>query len=130
MATNYEIRYASHPHDFKSYDNERIRKEFLIDKLFVPDSVNIVYSMYDRFIVGGATPITADLELETIDPLKSPFSLSRREIGIINVGGQGVILAGESEFVLNYKEAQRQSFWLLKQAITLTDRLFLLMVEF
>ena len=52
MKTNYEIRYAAHPEDAKNYDTKRIRRDFLIEKVFAADEVNIVYSMYDRMVVG------------------------------------------------------------------------------
>ena len=48
MKTNYEIRYAAHPEDAKSYDTARLRRDFLIEKVFTADEVNMVYSMYDR----------------------------------------------------------------------------------
>ena len=56
----------------------------------------MVYSMYDRMIVGGAMPVAETLRLEAIDPLKAPFFLTRREMGIFNVGGPGVVKAGDS----------------------------------
>lgn len=106
MKTNSEIRYASHPEDAKSYDTSRLRRDFLIEKVFTPDEVNLVYSMYDRMIVGGAMPVNEELELETIDPLKAPFFLTRRELGIFCVGGAGGVVTVEGkEFTLNYKEA-------------------------
>ena len=67
MKTNYEIRYAAHPEDAKSYDTTRLRRDFLIEKLFVANEVNMVYSMYDRMIVGGAMPAGEALPLEAID---------------------------------------------------------------
>ena len=105
MKTNYEIRYAAHPEDAKSYDTTRIRRDFLIEKIFVPNEVNMVYSMYDRMVVGGALPVGEVLTLEAIDPLKAPFFLTRREMGIYNVGGPGIVKAGDAEFELDYKEA-------------------------
>lgn len=105
MKTNYEIRYAAHPEDAKSYDTQRIRRDFLIEKVFAANEVNMVYSMYDRMVVGGAMPVGEVLTLEAIDPLKAPFFLTRREIGIFNVGGPGVVKAGNEVFTLNYKEA-------------------------
>ena len=48
MKTNYEIRYAAHPEDAKHYDTTRIRRDFLIERVFTHDEVNMVYSMYDR----------------------------------------------------------------------------------
>ena len=105
MKTNYEIRYAAHPEDAKSYDTKRIRRDFLIEKVFSANEVNMVYSMYDRMVVGGAMPVGEVLKLEAIDPLKAPFFLTRREMGIYNVGGPGVVKAGDAVFELNYKEA-------------------------
>ena len=105
MKTNYEIRYAAHPEDAKNYDTTRIRRDFLIEKIFVPNEVNMVYSMYDRMVVGGAFPVGEVLTLEAIDPLKAPFFLTRREMGIYNVGGPGIVKAGDAVFELDYKEA-------------------------
>ncbi len=101
----YEVRYAHHPLDVKNYDTEKLRKEFRIETVFTPDKINMVYTMYDRFIVGGAMPVEKDLKLETIDPLKAPNFLYRREIGIINVGGPGIVKVGEIEYELGFKEA-------------------------
>jgi 4-deoxy-L-threo-5-hexosulose-uronate ketol-isomerase len=104
METTYEIRFASHPEDFKFYTTERIRKEFLITDLFVSDKVKWVYSLYDRYMVGGTVPLSK-LKLETIDPLKSSYFLERRELGIINVGGNARITVDGNEYQLAYKEA-------------------------
>lgn len=101
----YEVRYATNPTDFKSYDTERLRNDFLIEKVFEKDQINLVYTMYDRFIVGGALPIGKTLKLETIDPLKAPNFLHRRELGIINVGGTGKVKVGNKEYTLKFKEA-------------------------
>ena len=105
MKTNYELRYAAHPDDAKAYDTQRLRKDFLIEKIFVPNEVNMVYSMYDRMVVGGAMPIGETLRLEAIDPLKQPVFLMRRELGIYNVGGKGSVKVGDDVFELDYKEA-------------------------
>lgn len=61
--------------------------------------------MYDRMVVGGAMPVGEVLQLEAIDPLKAPYFLTRREIGIFNVGGPGVVKAGDAVFEMDYKEA-------------------------
>ena len=105
MKTNHEVRYASNPTDAKSYDTTRLRKDFLIENVFVKNEVNMVYSMYDRMIVGGAMPVGETLLLEAIDPLKAPYFLTRREMGIFNVGGKGRVIAGDEVFELDYKEA-------------------------
>lgn len=106
MKTNYELRYASNPRDAKNYDTSRLREEFLIPLLFVNNEVNMVYSMYDRVIVGGAMPAGEELTLETIDPLKSEYFLQRRELGIFNVSeGTGVVDVDGEKYQLAYKEA-------------------------
>ena len=105
MKTNYEIRYAAHPEDAKSYDTKRIRRDFLIEKVFTANEVNMVYSMYDRMVVGGAMPVGEVLKLEAIDPLKQPIFLRNREIGMFNVGGPGIVKVGGAQFELDFKEA-------------------------
>jgi 4-deoxy-L-threo-5-hexosulose-uronate ketol-isomerase len=100
-----EIRYATHPDDVKGYDTEKLRKEFLIENIFVPDEISLVYSMYDRYIVGGAMPVSKSLKLVSTDELKSEQFLDRREMGIINVGGDCVIITSGNTYELGYKEA-------------------------
>ncbi|MBN2767102.1 MAG: 5-dehydro-4-deoxy-D-glucuronate isomerase [Paludibacteraceae bacterium] len=105
MKTNYEVRYASHPQDAKQYDTARLRKEFLVEKIFTTNEVNMVYTLFDRLVVGGAMPVNETLVLEAIDPLKSEFFLSRRELGTYNVGGPGKLTVDGVVFELNFKEA-------------------------
>lgn len=100
----YELRYASHPSDAKSYDTERLRKEFLIEDLFRQNDTTMVYSLYDRLIIGGIMPVDNQVKLDIVDDLKAEFFLERREIGIVNVGGEAVIEADEETFTLGYKE--------------------------
>lgn len=102
---NYNERYASHPADAKNYDTTRLRAEHLIEGLFEPDQINMTLSAYDRLIVGGVMAVSEPLTLESIDPLKAPFFLHRRELGIINVGGAGRVRIGEEVFELDFKEA-------------------------
>ncbi len=105
MATNYEIRYSNHPDDAKHYDTERIRKDFLVQNIMSEGDVNMVYSMNDRFIVGGAVPGKDPLKLEAIDPLKAGHFCDRRELGVINVGPKGSLVVDGKEYVIEYKEA-------------------------
>ncbi|MCI5982332.1 MAG: 5-dehydro-4-deoxy-D-glucuronate isomerase [Bacteroidales bacterium] len=101
---NYELRYASHPADAKHYDTKRLRQEFLIEQVFSPDDTNMVYTLYDRLIVGGVMPVTKVLPLENPDDLKADFFLQRRELGILNIGGPARIVADDETFELGYKE--------------------------
>ncbi len=105
MKTNYELRYATNPTDAKNYTTERLRNDFLIKTVFAPDEVNMVYSMYDRMIVGGAMPVNESLHLEAIEPLKQPVFLISREFGTFNVGGPGIVRVGDTTYELDYKEA-------------------------
>ena len=105
MKTNYQLRYAAHPEDARSYDTQRLRRDFLMEKVFTADEVNMVYSMYDRMVVGGAMPVNESIRLEAIDPLKQPVFLRNRELGIFNVGGKGIVKVGDAVFALDYKEA-------------------------
>ncbi|MCI2229824.1 5-dehydro-4-deoxy-D-glucuronate isomerase [Polaribacter sp. MSW13] len=105
MKTNYSTRYAASPQDVKKYDTARIREEFLIDNLMVHNTINLVYTHYDRFIAGSAVPTNSSLKLETIDALKSENFLDRRELGIINVGQTGTVTVDGTVYVLEHKEA-------------------------
>ena len=100
-----ELRYAAHPEDVKTWDTSSLRKEFLIENIFVPDEISLVYSLYDRLIVGGAMPVKKKLFLESAEDLKSENFLERREMGIINVGGDAMIETEGALYKLGFKEA-------------------------
>jgi 4-deoxy-L-threo-5-hexosulose-uronate ketol-isomerase len=100
-----ELRYAAHPMDVKKYDTEKLRNEFLISRIFEADEIILVYSLYDRYVVGGAMPVNRELKVESPDELKSGQFLERREMGIINVGGDAVVTAGGKKWQVGYKEA-------------------------
>jgi 4-deoxy-L-threo-5-hexosulose-uronate ketol-isomerase len=103
--TNFEFRYATNPTDFKKYGTDELRAQFLIEKLFIENQIQLTYSMYDRYIVGGIMPVGKVLKLETIPYLKSENFLDRRELGIINVGGKGTVTVDGEIFELDKKEA-------------------------
>ncbi|MBI9063668.1 MAG: 5-dehydro-4-deoxy-D-glucuronate isomerase [Marinilabiliaceae bacterium] len=100
-----EVRYAVHPEDAKSYDTTRIRKEFLMENVMVPGKISLVYSFYDRYIVGGVVPVDQPIILGTFDELKADYFLFRREMGIINVGGAAKVTADGTVYQLGFKEA-------------------------
>jgi 4-deoxy-L-threo-5-hexosulose-uronate ketol-isomerase len=100
-----QLRYAAHPEDVKHYDTEKLRKEFCIEKVFIPDEITLVYSMYDRIMAGGAMPVKKALKLESVDLVKASFFLERREMGMINVGGKAIVEAGGVVFNIGHKEA-------------------------
>ncbi|MFD1142102.1 5-dehydro-4-deoxy-D-glucuronate isomerase [Larkinella insperata] len=99
-----QTRYTTNPTDFKQYDTDRIRREFLIESLFQPDAFALVYSQYDRMIVGGVMPVEGPQTLPTYDELKADFFLQRRELGIINIGGDGTVTVDGQSFELAKKD--------------------------
>ena len=102
---NVRMQTACHPLDVKTYDTQRLRSSFLMEKVMVADQINLTYSMYDRFIFGGAVPATKELSLDTFDALKAPYFLYNRELGVINVGGEGIVTVDGKEYQLGFKEA-------------------------
>ena len=96
---------ACHPEDVKHYDTQTIRDRFVMEKVMAPDEINLTYSMYDRFIFGGAMPVTKDLKLETFPELRAEYFMRNRELGIINTGGDGVVIVDGQEYPLGYSEA-------------------------
>ncbi|APU68886.1 5-dehydro-4-deoxy-D-glucuronate isomerase [Christiangramia flava] len=103
--TKSEFRYAHHPNDVKRYTTEELREHFLIPELFVKDEIRLTYTMYDRYIAGGAFPVSKPLKLEAINELKAENFLDRRELGVINVGGKGKITVDGTVYEIGHKEA-------------------------
>lgn len=93
--------YAIHPGDFKKYDTEAIRNNFLLDDIFQKNKASFVYTHYDRMIVGGVIPHDQKIALPNFDILRAGYFLERREMGIINVGGDGMVIADEQSFTLS-----------------------------
>lgn len=86
-----DVRYSNHPEDSKYYTTEELRSHYLIEKVFEEDDILLTYSHQDRIIAGGVFPVNKELKLETTEELKAKYFLERRELGIINIGGPGVI---------------------------------------
>ncbi len=86
-----ETRYAPDPVRFERMNTAEIRQHFLIDDLFAPGQVKLVYWHTDRMIIGSITPTTAPLTLEAGQELRANYFAERREIGVINLGGEGQI---------------------------------------
>ena len=95
-----ELRTASSPKDVKHYTTERLREEFLVEKVFFEDEIKLVYSHIDRIIFGGAMPVDRELKLEAGDELRAKYFLERRELGIINIGGDGKVVVDGKEYTV------------------------------
>lgn len=87
-----DVRYNNHPEDVKSYDTQKLRERFLIDKVFEADKVLFTYSHHDRIIAGGVMPVEKEVQLPITKALGTDYFLERREMGVINVGGPGYII--------------------------------------
>lgn len=98
-------RYASSPDEVAKMNTEELRKNFLIENLFEPDKINLTQTYFDRFIVGGAMPVKERLVLPVPAELRAEHFLDRREMGIINVGGEGGVEVDDEKYSLNFKEA-------------------------
>ncbi|MGN1018986.1 MAG: 5-dehydro-4-deoxy-D-glucuronate isomerase [Aristaeellaceae bacterium] len=99
-----ELRTAASPRDVKTYDTARLREEFLIQDLFRPDDIKLVYSHIDRIITGSATPVSRALVLTAGDELRADYFLQRREMGVINIGGEGTVTVDGTVYTLRYKD--------------------------
>lgn len=88
----FDIRYNNHPEDSKQYDTTKLRERYLIESVFVDDRIRLVYSHHDRIIAGGVKPVETTLSLPISKDLGTGYFLERRELGAINVGGEGEIV--------------------------------------
>ena len=95
-----QVLQAVHPEDFKQYNTGTIRQRFLMEDLVKDDAIVFVYSHYERMITGVARPISKALSLDTYENLRAGTFLERREIGIINVGGEGTVTVDGEKFTL------------------------------
>ena len=103
-----DIRYAANPNDVKRYTTEELRKEFLIENLYVPDGVVAVYSHVDRMVTLGCMPVKETVSIDKGIDIWANFGthyfLERREIGIFNIGGAGKITVDGTVYELGYKD--------------------------
>ncbi|MGL4572474.1 MAG: 5-dehydro-4-deoxy-D-glucuronate isomerase [Clostridium sp.] len=97
-------RYANHPEDSKKYNTEELRKHYLVEEIFVNDSIELTYSHVDRIIFGGIKPVYNELVLEAGKEMGVDYFLERRELGLINIGGTGIVTIDGVEYTLNNRD--------------------------
>lgn len=104
-----DIRYSTGKEPFSRMNTEELRKEFLIQNIFNKDDVSAVYSHVDRIVTMGCMPVDEEVNIEkNIDPWKNfgvNYLLERRELGTINIGGDGVVKADDKEYVVKNYDA-------------------------
>jgi 4-deoxy-L-threo-5-hexosulose-uronate ketol-isomerase len=100
-----DIRFQASQKEVKGMDTEELRSNFLMQDLMKTDMLTLVYAHYDRMITGGVKPVNEKVILRNDAELKAEYFLERREIGIINVGGAGIVEADGVVYELNKLEA-------------------------
>jgi|GEM_PF-151829 len=98
---NVDTRYAIHAEHAKGMDTEALRENFLAESLFIKGEVNLVYTHYDRMVLGGAVPGSDTLTLDHVAQAGTPSFLDRREMGVVNIGDTGTVSAGDETWTLN-----------------------------
>ncbi|MGY2733183.1 5-dehydro-4-deoxy-D-glucuronate isomerase [Sphingomonas sp. UYP23] len=100
--------YATHPDMMACASNEELRDRYRVGGLFRSGEIVLTYSHGERFIIGGAVPGAATLALphqtEPASAAGHPL-LERRELGIVNIGGPGVVTVDGQTFALDRCEA-------------------------
>jgi 4-deoxy-L-threo-5-hexosulose-uronate ketol-isomerase len=96
-----EIRFQNSPAETKAMNTEQLRENFLVQELMQDDAVQLIYSHYDRVIIGGVKPVNKTLDLPNHPELRAEYFLERRELGIINVGDEGTVIADGQSLSLN-----------------------------
>jgi 4-deoxy-L-threo-5-hexosulose-uronate ketol-isomerase len=89
------------PVRYKRMTTEELRETFLVENLFAPDKIELVYADLDRTVIGSAVPHSGPLSLETQPELRATYFTERRELGVLNVGGKGSVAVGEKTYSLD-----------------------------
>ncbi|UVC30950.1 5-dehydro-4-deoxy-D-glucuronate isomerase [Pantoea sp. SOD02] len=102
-----DIRQSIHSEHAKTLDTDGLRREFLIDKIFDADNYTLTYSHIDRIIIGGVMPVQKSVTIghEVGKQLGVSYFLERRELGVINIGGPGLIEVDGSTWEIGNQEA-------------------------
>jgi 4-deoxy-L-threo-5-hexosulose-uronate ketol-isomerase len=104
MKDSLKIIHSVHFTDFKNYTTQQIRDNFLVEQIEKKDTIELVYTHYDRMIAGLAKPVSKTLSLSTYENLKSAYFLERRELGVMNVGGDGVVTVDKKKYNINNRD--------------------------
>ena len=104
MTTNAETRYAIDPATTKGLDTQGLRDHFHVGGLFAEGEIKLVYSHYDRLILGSAVPVSGPLVLDHVPETGTATILERREMGILNIGEAGSVEVGGESYTIGKGE--------------------------
>ncbi len=93
-----QLRFSPSQTEYPTLTTEQLRAAFLVESLFTPGQVELVYTDNDRAIVGSAVPTGAPLQLTADAELRAAFFCERRELGILNLGGGGAVTVDGQRF--------------------------------
>jgi 4-deoxy-L-threo-5-hexosulose-uronate ketol-isomerase len=102
--TTTQTRYAIDPETAQGFDTDKLREHFHIGDLFADDEIRLVYSHYDRLIIGSAVPAKGPLTLDKVAETGTPTFLERREMGVLNIGATGEISVGGETYTIEKGE--------------------------
>jgi 4-deoxy-L-threo-5-hexosulose-uronate ketol-isomerase len=88
-----QVRFQNSPKETSTMNTQELRDNFALTGLMMEGKIELVYSHYDRLIIGGIVPTSTGIGLPNEGELKANYFLERREAGIINVGGKGTVTA-------------------------------------
>ncbi|WP_312240462.1 5-dehydro-4-deoxy-D-glucuronate isomerase [Pantoea sp.] len=102
-----DVRQSIHSEHARALDTAGLRREFLIEKIFVADNYTLTYSHTDRIIIGGVMPVRQSVAIgsEVGKQLGVSYFLERRELGVINIGGPGLIDVDGKTREIGHEEA-------------------------
>lgn len=99
-----EVRFQNSPKETAQMNTQALRDNFLVTDIMIPNKLRLVYSHFDRVIIGGAMPTEGSIVLNNPTELKANYFLERREMGIINVGGNGTVQADGIDYAIEKLE--------------------------
>ncbi len=84
-------RYATDRVRYRTMTTEELRRSFLIENLFRAGELALTYFETERAVVGSAVPTASELILEAGRELAAEYFCQRRELGVLNIGGRGMV---------------------------------------
>lgn len=95
-----DVRQGIHSAHAKTMTTEELRRQFLVEQIFIPGQVTMTYSHIDRIVVGGVCPTDKPLAIEAGKEFGVDYLLERRELGTINIGGPGTVSVDGTDYDL------------------------------